>query len=429
MSKSEFYRKLYENINVVCLLLKRRSGFVFGVKKKKCLNSYVEAFANIKEFLQKDIMIGISNREEFVAFHPGFQLTANIKKGDKVPENDPLERAMNSGETVQDIIPKEVYGIAFKAISSPIKNAAGEIIGGVGIGISLEEEFEMSETLKSLVNTMTTASDNMESVNYDVENISSRVQDNSAAIEQSLAGIQEMSSNSKVIHQISSETKELSQNVKQEAVKGSESVKNIVTSVNGISDASNNIFKLISELNNSINRIGEIVNLINDISEQTNLLALNAAIEAARAGDQGRGFAVVAEEVRKLAEQSKEATVDISELVSGIQVENQNVIKAVKNNEEKINEGVRATEDTSKNILSILNSIELVDDKINNISGRTNVQSDISEQIATAIESIAGSVNDTADNANRISSVVHEQMGEIKGTAQKVTVLADNLIK
>lgn len=75
----------------------------------------------------------------------------------------------------------------------------------------------------------------------------------------------------------------------------------------------------VNNLTDASNRVGQVINLINDIAEQINLLALNAAIEAARAGDAGRGFAVVADEIKKLSNQTSQATDEIEKQLNAIQ--------------------------------------------------------------------------------------------------------------
>ena len=118
-----------------------------------------------------------------------------------------------------------------------------------------------------------------------------------------------------------------------EATKSTESAMHTVqATLSGMSV----IRETISEMEKRIKRLGErsqeisqIVNLINTISERTHVLSLNAAMQAAMAGDAGRGFAVVAEEVQRLAENSRQATGQIANLVQNIQVETNDTIATV----------------------------------------------------------------------------------------------------
>ena len=179
-----------------------------------------------------------------------------------------------------------------------------------------------------------------------------------------------------------------------------------------VSDASSRILALESRAS----QISIIANVIKDIAGQTNLLALNAAIEAARAGEQGRGFAVVADEVRKLAERTSAATMEIDQMIGGIQNETSGAVEAMSAALPEVKEGVGLAGEASASLLSIEESARRTLTRIGDVANATREQSSTSTAIAQRVEQVASMVENT-------SLTIQQTMG----TARQLESIADDL--
>lgn len=122
---------------------------------------------------------------------------------------------------------------------------------------------------------------------------------------------------------------------------GHEAVQNTIVSMGRITNQVEGIAENILALSEQTQQIGEIIATVNDLASQSNLLALNAAVEAARAGEHGRGFAVVAQEMRNLAEQSREATGQVRSLLGDIQQMTNTTVMATEEGTKGVDEGVQ----------------------------------------------------------------------------------------
>ncbi len=141
--------------------------------------------------------------------------------------------------------------------------------------------------------------------------------------------------------------------------------------------------------------IGEIITTVTDIAEQTNLLALNAAIEAARAGEHGRGFAVVAGEVRKLAEESKRATVRVRKILSEVQSATSSVVMVTERGVKQAQEGTRLMTQAGEEIRALTKAVSGAAQAAAQIAASTGQQTTGVRQIREAIHSIREAAQQT----------------------------------
>lgn len=185
--------------------------------------------------------------------------------------------------------------------------------------------------------------------------------------------------------------------------------------------------KMIDELAEKFIRVNEVVKLINNIAAQTNLLALNAAIEAARAGEHGKGFAVVAGEVRKLAEQTKDSTKDIAELIEEISSQTQNVIDNSEKSNEVIAKGVKTSVQAIDKIELSLSSVVKVDTEVKEVmkiltqqkAQISNMSSEINN-IDNLLKTTAKAINVHIEEADIVDNHLEKTSKFVKEFGKKV---------
>ena len=172
------------------------------------------------------------------------------------------------------------------------------------------------------------------------------------------------------------------------------------------------IAELILELSEYIQQIGSIIGLVEDIAEQTNMLALNAAVEAARAGEHGKGFAVVAGEIRKLADESKQATTKIASLINDIQHTTNSTVMATEEGSKEIESGVKLAGNIEENFNVLNNTMSTLMKFIENVSFNSESQEKLSGDIVKDIKEnvnnlsdVLNTFNDNIDNINELKNI------------------------
>jgi len=261
-------------------------------------------------------------------------------------------------------------------------------------------------TLSGLSSQMSDGADNMSAKSTTVagaaEQMSSNVQSVAAAMEQATTNI----------NMVASATEEMTSTVNeiaQQSEKGRSIASSAATQVKSTSIK-------VNDLGDEAKAISKVTEVITDISEQTNLLALNATIEAARAGEAGKGFAVVANEIKELAKQTAQATMEIKEKINGIQ---------------------NSTAVTVTEIGEITQVIGDVNDIVATIASATEEQLAAAKEIAGNIGQASAGIQDVNENLAQSSTVssdiareiaeVNQGSGEMSNSSSQVDLSAQDL--
>lgn len=219
------------------------------------LQAFVTLTPYINDMLALDFFVAVTDMEKYIAYEAGYTIDIGLKVNDQIKEGSSAHKALKSRNREIVNVPREVYGVPYKAISEPVFNNNNQIVGSVVVGLSLDNQHKLQEIIQQF--------------NASFQEVNSSIQEIST-------GSQQLAKTSQILSDKVYQTKQ-------------------------------NLYKTT-----------EIMEMIKHVSNQTNLLGLNAAIEAARAGEAGRGFNVVANEIRSLSDKSNVSAKNVGEILQEI---------------------------------------------------------------------------------------------------------------
>ena len=230
------------------------------------------------------------------------------------------------------------------------------------------------------------------------------------------------------IEQIRIESEQAAKNTQAASVQADSGVTAVKASVDQIQSVEKTVeqtAQMVDKLGQRSQEIGQIVDTISNIANQTNLLALNAAIEAARAGEAGKGFSVVAEEVRKLAEQSQEASSQIAHIIVGIQSDTASAVSSMQEGRSAVVQGAESVEGLRNVFTQIRDHVDSVSDQVNRVSDAVEVVAGDSKNIEQKIIAIDGHSRKVLADMQSASAATEEQ----SASAEEIASASDALAK
>lgn len=313
-----------------------------------------------------------------------------------------------------------------------IEVSFNEMVGSLNglvkeISTSAESLAASSEELNASAEE-TTAS--VEHVTSSVSEMTNNVEVQTTGINGTTEALDEMSTGIERIAENSNRVSQLTREAMDYAQDGNHSVEQSMNQMATIQQTVEHSSAMIRDLNNRSKEIDSIISVITNISDQTNLLALNAAIEAARAGEHGKGFAVVADEVRKLAEQSRESATQIAGLIQAIQKDTINSVTIMERVNQDVAVGIETTEDTAHKFARILHSMETLSPEMEEISSTAIEFSAQTEQIVATMNEMKIVADRNLAASTGVASSTEEQlatMEEITASAMTLSEMADTL--
>lgn len=275
---------------------------------------------------------------------------------------------ISDGDLTVEVKPrsdKDVLGKAFAVMVEKLRRIIGEMQESIGV---------LSSSAQQIVATTT--------------QVAAAATETAAAVTETTTTVEEVKQTAQLATQKAKYVSESAQRAAQVSDSGKKSAVDSIEAMKQIREQMESIAESIVRLSEQGQAIGEIMLTVNDLAEQSNLLAVNASIEAAKAGEQGKGFAVVAQEVRNLAEQSKQATIQVRGILNDIQKATNAAVMVTEQASKAVEAGVKQSVQAGESVQKLGESIGEAAQAATQIAASSQQQMAGMDQVAQAMENI-----------------------------------------
>ncbi|WP_239618113.1 methyl-accepting chemotaxis protein [Cohnella mopanensis] len=311
--------------------------------------------------------------------------------------------------------------VAFNAMTESLHSVLQEVVETSSqLAASSEEMIASAEQTAKASEHITTA---IQEVAVGMDAQSQSANETASTMEDMTIGIQRIAESASLIVESSTDTR-------RDVSIGRQKMQEVTSQMVSIRESVNDTSAMISKLSELSSTIKDMNAAIADMSSQTNLLSLNAAIEAARAGENGRGFAVVANEVRKLADQSKDTVDQILNVIIEMVMLMEKAKGQMVEKTQEAEQGIEIVNEAEEAFQQMEKSTQSIAEQIIEISAITEQMSASTQQIAASVEDIASVAKVSNGNTQNVSAASEEQlasMEEVNQAAQSLTSMAEKL--
>ncbi|KZS43822.1 chemotaxis protein [Paenibacillus glucanolyticus] len=396
----------------------------FTINKNEALAKQADEIASNSELQNMMIMlIGVAAIVYFAI--QGYLLTRSIRPLNQM--SDQLLRIADGGgdlvtrlnittkdeiRAVADAYNKLVEG--FRALVVQVQDTAGQVGTAASTLHSTTEEIRQASQQTSGI---------MEELAAGVEN---QLQDT----EETTATVTDMAEGMKHITLAAKDVSGLAATANKLASEGEQAIIHTLNQMEGIRTSVDQSAQSVRALGEKASNIGAMGQIIIEIAEQTSLLALNASIEAARAGEHGRGFAVVAAEVRKLADQASNSSVEIRQFVHELQQDIYDLAGVMEQGTREVTEGMSVAQGAERAFKDIEQSVVELNEQIQGVTVATEQMNSGADDLVHAIRRIQEVTETTAGGTQSVSAATEEQlasMEEITNSVEDLNVMSGKL--